>query len=328
VGASDVKKDDEDYETDEEEEKPKKRKKSKGKESASKKQKTEDSGASSADNTTDFSKPALGENELKIVTWNVASLKSILEKGFMEYLKNESPDIICLNETKVSESTYATKFTSAGYEHCCFNSCKKNPGYSGTALLSKIKPVAFTKGIGVETHDEEGRAITAEYDDFFLVATYIPNAGAAGDDKMPKDLKYRGEWDTDFLKYLNSLKEKKSVIWCGDLNVAHKEIDLKNPKTNTKTAGFTKQERDDFQKVLDAGYIDSYRLKHPNTTDSYTFWSYKFNSRAKNVGWRLDYFVASKDLESRISEVYPRTYFKISDPSPLVLHHKKTKSWK
>jgi len=217
-GASDLKKDDDEDDEDEkeeEEEKPKKRKKSAGKkESSSKKQKT-DSEASSSENTTDFSKPPLGENELKIVTWNVASLKSVLNKGFLDYLKSDDPDIICLNETKVSETTYATKFTSYGYEHCCFNSCKKNPGYSGTALLSKIKPVAFTKGIGIETHDEEGRVITAEYDDFYVVATYIPNAGAAGDDKMPKDLKYRGEWDVDFLKYLNSLKEKKirGLVW-------------------------------------------------------------------------------------------------------------------
>jgi len=192
--------------------------------------------------------------------------------------------------------------------------------------LSKIKPVAFTAGIGIADHDEEGRVITAEYDDFYLVSTYIPNAGAKGSDGWPKDLSYRTEkWDVDFLAYLTKLKQTKSVVWCGDLNVAHKEVDLKNPKTNTKTAGFTQKERDGFQKVLDSGFIDSYRLKHPNTTgEAYTFWSYKQNSRAKNTGWRLDYFVVSKDLEQRISEVYPRTYVMGSDHCPLVLHLKKT----
>lgn len=306
-----------DDEESEEKEKPnKKRKKSKGaKESDSKKQKTE------SVTETDFSKPPLGKDELKIVTWNVASLKAIMDKGFVDYLKQETPDIICLNETKVSETAFEGKFESSGYPHCYFYSAKK-PGYSGTAIFSKTKPVGVTKGIGIETHDDEGRVITAEYNDFYLVATYIPNAGAKGEDKMPKDLQYRGEWDSDFLKYLVKLKEKKSVIWCGDLNVAHKPVDLKNPKTNTKTAGFTQQERDNFQKVLDSGFIDSYRAKYPDTV-SYTFWSYKQNARAKNVGWRLDYFVTSKDLVDRIVDVYPRTYVMGSDHCPLVLHLKK-----
>jgi len=251
---------------------------------------------------------------------------TVLEKGFKDYLQQETPDIICLNETKCAENIYESKFSALGYDHCYFYAATKpNSGYSGTGLLSKIKPVSVTKGLGIADHDDEGRVITAEYDNFYLVSTYIPNAGAKGDGGWPKDLVYRTEkWDVDFLAYLNKLKATKSVIWCGDLNVAHKEIDLKNPKINTKTAGFTQKERDGFQKVLDEGFVDSYRMKYPDATgEGYTFWSYKQNSRAKNTGWRLDYFVISKEAVPRISEVYPRTYVMGSDHCPLVLHFKK-----
>jgi len=284
-----------------------------------KKQKTE---TGSVD-TVDFSKPALASDELKLVTWNVASLKSVMEKGFVEYIKQESPDILCLNETKVSEGIYEDKFSSYGYSHVHFAACSHNPGYSGTGLLSKVKPLSVTKGIGTADHDTEGRVITAEYEGFYVVATYIPNSGEKGDDKWPKDLAYRGEWDKAFLDYLLKLKEKKSVIWCGDLNVAHKEIDLANPKRNTKSAGFTSQEREAFQKVLDNGFADSYRTLHPEETDCFTFWSYRFNCRQKNIGWRLDYFVVSDDLLPRVTEAYPRRHVQGSDHCPLVIHLKK-----
>jgi exodeoxyribonuclease III len=263
--------------------------------------------------TTDFSQPPLAKSEIKIVSWNVASWKSILNKGFREYIEKENPDIICLQETKVDETAVDANCLP-GYT-AYFYSCRERPGYAGTALFTKIKPVSVTRGMGIEEHDTEGRFILAEFETFYLINTYVPNSGM----KL-KDLDYRMKWDAAFLKYLKSLDSKKPVIWCGDLNVAHEEIDLKNPTTNRRTAGFTDEERANFSKVLESGFVDTYRHFHPTETDCYTFWAYKFNARSKNIGWRLDYFVVSKRLLDKISQSYIRKYVMGSDHAPIVLH--------
>jgi exodeoxyribonuclease III len=265
---------------------------------------------------TDFTKPELKPNNIKIVSWNVASWSTIQGKGFPLYVTSENPDIICVQETKVDEKRFKSDVL-AGYE-AYFYSCKTNPGYAGTALFTKIKPLTVTKGIGIEDHDDEGRCITAEFDNFYLVNTYIPNAGL----KL-KDLPYREKWDEAFLTYLKELDAKKPVVWCGDLNVAHKEIDIKNPKGNKKNAGFSVNERANFGKVLEAGFVDTYRHLNPDQKDCYTFWSFKFNSRAKDVGWRLDYFVVSKALVPRVTESYIRKHIMGSDHCPVVLHLEK-----
>eukprot|EP00029_Vermamoeba_vermiformis_P002081 TRINITY_DN12479_c0_g1_i1.p1 TRINITY_DN12479_c0_g1~~TRINITY_DN12479_c0_g1_i1.p1 ORF type:complete len:348 (-),score=110.92 TRINITY_DN12479_c0_g1_i1:50-976(-) len=265
---------------------------------------------------TDFTKPELKPNNIKIVSWNVASWSTIQGKGFPQYLASENPDIICVQETKVDEKRFKSDLLP-GYE-AHFYSCKTNPGYSGTALFTKLKPLNVTKGIGIEDHDDEGRCITAEFDTFYVVNTYIPNAGL----KL-KDLPYRETWDEAFLKYLKELDAKKPVVWCGDLNVAHKEIDIKNPKGNKKNAGFSDKERANFSKVLEAGFVDTYRHLNPEQKDCYTFWSFKFNSRAKDVGWRLDYFVVSQTLLPRVTESYIRKHIMGSDHCPIVLHLEK-----
>jgi len=284
-----------------------------GMEPATKKVKTSES---------DFSIPEHKADEWKIATWNVASFTTIQSKGFAEYLKNENPDIICINETKVNENTVG-KFKYPGY-YAYLSSCTYNPGYSGTGLYSKVQPISVVKGIGIEEHDKEGRVITAEFDKFYVVATYIPNAGekdkATG---LPKSLDYRMEWDKAFQQYCHDLDKKKPIVWCGDLNVAHLEIDLKNPKTNRKTAGFTDQERKSFGNFLESGFVDSYRLLQPTQTGAYSFWSYRHNARANNTGWRLDYFVVSKRIAPLITQSYMRSSVMGSDHCPIVLHLKK-----
>jgi len=266
--------------------------------------------------TTNFSEPSLQDGEIKIVTWNVCSYRNILKRGFEEYLVNENPHIILLNETKISSSS-VKKNEFPGYFSYFYSGDKT--GYSGTALITKTDPISISYGIGIEEHDNEGRVITAEYDDFILVCSYIPNSGV----KL-KRLDYRKKWDEDFLQFLLAMKEKKPVIWCGDLNVAHKPIDLKNPTKNTKTAGFSKEERENFQKVLDNGFVDSYRHFYPTESDCYTFWSNRFGCRARNTGWRLDYFVVTENLlsENRITNSYIRKYVMGSDHCPIVLHLK------
>jgi len=271
----------------------------------------------------DFTEPALASDELKIVTWNVASYRTICSKGFFEdYLKLENPDILCLNETKVGTMP---ENKHPGY-HSYFYESEK-PGYSGVAVITKTEPISLKKGIGDKEHDTEGRCITAEYNNFYLVATYIPNAGAPdkGGTNMPKDLEYRMEWDKAFQKYLHELDKKKPVIWCGDLNVAHKEIDLANPSKNKKTAGFTPEERESFQKFLDTGFVDVHRHFYPNEKGTYSFWSYKSRgARDNNIGWRLDYFVASKRLVPRVTQSFMRTKQMGSDHCPIGIHLKKS----
>jgi len=268
----------------------------------------------------DFSEPPLASDELKIITWNVASYTQVCKKGFSDYLKNENPDVLCLNETKVGE---IPENKHPGYYSYFYESEK--PGYSGVAVISKTKPISLQKGIG-DQHDTEGRCITAEYSNFYLVATYIPNAGAKDKSSgMPKDLEYRMEWDKAFQKYLQDLDKKKPVVWCGDLNVAHKEVDLANPSKNKKTAGFTPEERNSFGKFLDSGFVDAHRHFNPNEKGGYTFWPYRSpTARKNNIGWRLDYFVVSKRLLPRVTESYIRSNVMGSDHCPIGIHLKKS----
>jgi len=267
----------------------------------------------------DFSVPLKQGNEIKIVTWNVAGFAAVMKKGFSDYLAQEKPDIICLNETKIKsipDGNFPDYF-------CYTNPCTDKPGYSGVGLLTKIKPITVTMGIGVKEHDTEGRCITAEYDHFYLVATYIPNAGAKGDDGWPKDLNYRMQWDVVFQDYLHKLDKIKPIIWCGDLNVAHMEIDLANPGTNKKNAGFTQKERDSFDKFLKTGFVDVHRRFNPHVKGLYSFWSYrKAGAREKNVGWRLDYFIVSERIITNISQSFFRPAVLGSDHCPICIHIK------
>eukprot|EP01119_Soliformovum_irregulare_P001652 TRINITY_DN11384_c0_g1_i1.p1 TRINITY_DN11384_c0_g1~~TRINITY_DN11384_c0_g1_i1.p1 ORF type:complete len:358 (+),score=105.55 TRINITY_DN11384_c0_g1_i1:15-1088(+) len=262
---------------------------------------------------TDFTQPAKKEGDLKIVSWNIAGFKAILGKGFEEYVTKEDPDIICLQETKIAPEGVSAELLP-GYQRHFYAAAKK--GQHGTGVFSKVAPIAWTDGIGDAEHDTEGRVITAEYENFYLVNTYIPNSGS----KL-KELEYRKKWDPKFLEYLQKLDKIKPVIWCGDLNVAHEEIDLKNPKPNkNKTPGFADAEREGFSNVLKAGFVDSYRHLYPTEVDCYTFWTYKYNSRAKNTGWRLDYFVIPQRMVPNLSDVYRRPHIMGSDHCPLVLH--------
>jgi len=264
--------------------------------------------------TIDFSTPEKDSKHLKIVSWNVAGWQAVLKKGFKDYITSEDPDIICIQETKVSPSVVPSDFLPKYHNH--FNGCTTKKGYSGTGIFSKIKPISWTDGIGIDDHDEEGRVITAEYDKFYLVNSYIPNSG-----KKLVDLDYRKKWDKDFLAYLKGLDEKKPVIWCGDLNVAHNEIDLTNFKAaKNKLAGFSDAEREGFSTVLKEGFVDTFRHFHPTEKDCYTFWSFLRNARSKNIGWRLDYFVVSKRSLDKISCHYRRPAVLGSDHCPIAIH--------
>jgi len=267
----------------------------------------------------DFTQPNLDSDEIKIVTWNVAGFSAVLKKGFEKYLSSESPDILCLNETKIN-SVPIDKFP--GY-YSYFYAAQQNPGYSGVGLLTKTKPLKIKMGIGNKDHDTEGRCITAEYDNFYVVASYIPNSGAKGDEGWPKDLDYRMEWDKAFQDYLHELDKIKPIIWCGDLNVAHREIDLENPKTNGKTAGFTPRERESFGKFLDTGFTDVHRHLFPGEKGEYSFWSYRSQSaRENNIGWRLDYFVVSNRILPKVTQSYLRRSVMGSDHCPIGIHLK------
>jgi len=260
-----------------------------------------------------LSQPAVNESQLKIVTWNVAGWKSVRSKGFEDYVKKEDPDIICVQETKINNMSQVENSFLSGWERHFYFATKA--GYSGTGVFSKIKPIQWIDGIGIKEHDTDGRVITAEFEKFYLVNSYIPNAG-----KKLCDLDYRMKWDIDFLAFLQSLQKKKPVVWCGDLNVAHEEIDLKNPKTNRKNAGFSNEERANFTTVLKSGFIDTFRHLHPKEVDCYTFWSYMMNARGKGIGWRLDYFVISQDILDKLGVCYRRPTIIGSDHCPLVLH--------
>lgn len=228
---------------------------------------------------------------MKLISWNVNGLRACVKKGFEEVFKEMDADIFCVQETKLQEGQI--DFAPEGY-HCYWNYAEKK-GYSGTAVFSKVEPVNVTYGIGIEQHDKEGRVITLEFEEFYFVTVYTPNS-----QNELERLDYRMEWEQDFREYLCELKKKKPVVMTGDLNVAHNEIDLKNPKTNKTNAGFTQEERDQFTALLEAGFVDSFRMLYPEKEGAYSWWSYRFKAREKNAGWRIDYFVVSKDWKDKI----------------------------
>ena len=229
---------------------------------------------------------------MKLISWNVNGIRACLNKGFSEFFKDANEEIFCLQETKCQPGQVELNFD--GYESY-WNSAEKK-GYSGTAIFTKVKPINVTYGIGIEEHDKEGRIITLEFEKFYLVTNYTPNAK-----RELERLEYRMEWEDEIRNYLLKLKKIKSVIMCGDLNVAHEEIDLKNPKTNKGNAGFTNEERGKMTELLNAGFIDSFRYLYPQKVE-YSWWSYMGHAREKNVGWRIDYFLVSEDIKTQIKE--------------------------
>ena len=229
---------------------------------------------------------------MKFISWNVNGLRACCEKGFSDIFRSLNADFFCLQETKMQEGQLDLAFE--GYSSY-WNYAEKK-GYSGTAIFTRHQPLSVCYGLGIDEHDHEGRVITLETEQFFLVNVYTPNS----QDGL-KRLDYRMKWENDFRKYLQELDKKKPVIVCGDLNVAHKEIDLKNPKTNRMNAGFTDQEREKFQTLLDSGFIDTFRFFYPEQEQIYSWWSYRFKAREKNAGWRIDYFLTSKRIADKLS---------------------------
>lgn len=232
---------------------------------------------------------------MKLVSWNVNGLRACVNKGFMESFKQIDADIFCLQETKLQ--TGQIELDMEGY-HEYWNYAEKK-GYSGTAVFSKQEPVSVSYGMGIEEHDKEGRVITLEYDKFYLVNVYTPNSK-----RDLERLDYRMKWEDDFRNYLLKLDEKKSVVMCGDLNVAHKEIDLKNPKTNRKSAGFTDQEREKMTVLTESGFIDTFRHFYPDKEEAYSWWSNFAKSRERNIGWRIDYFMTSRSFENELVDAF------------------------
>ena len=228
---------------------------------------------------------------MKLISWNVNGLRACAGKGFGESFKALDADVVCLQETKMQAGQLDLEFD--GYESYWNYADKK--GYSGTAIYTRIKPLSVSNDIGIDEHDHEGRVITMEFDDFYLVCVYVPNS----QDEL-KRLTYRMKWEDDFRSYVSGLAEKKGVIICGDLNVAHNEIDIKNPASNRHNAGFTDEERGKFNALLDAGFVDSWRMLNPDTV-KYSWWSYRFKARERNAGWRIDYFIVSESMKDRIS---------------------------
>lgn len=235
---------------------------------------------------------------MKLISWNVNGLRACMNKGFKDFMDSVDADIFCVQETKMQREQ--ANFVFDGYEEY-WNSAEKK-GYSGTAVFSKTKPLSVSYGLGIEEHDKEGRVITAEFQDFYLVNVYTPNA-----QRGLERLDYRMVWEDVFRRYVKELDEKKPVIICGDLNVAHNEIDLKNFKTNVGNAGFTYEERGKMTELLASGFVDSFRYLYPDKTGAYSWWSYMFKAREKNAGWRIDYFIVSKKLADRIEDavIYP-----------------------
>lgn len=245
---------------------------------------------------------------IKLISWNVNGLRACCDKGFRDIFTQLDADFFCLQETKMQEGQLDLSFE--GYTSY-WNYAEKK-GYSGTAIFTKHQPLQVTYGLGIDEHDHEGRVITLEMEKFFLVTVYTPNS----QDGL-KRLDYRMTWDDDFRAYLQKLNQSKPVLVCGDLNVAHKEIDLKNPKTNRMNAGFTDQEREKFQLLLDVGFIDTFRYFYPEQTNIYSWWSYRFKAREKNAGWRIDYFLASASLADKLKEAKIHTEIFGSDHCPV-----------
>ena len=238
---------------------------------------------------------------MKLISWNVNGIRACVNKGFIDFFNKIDADIFCIQETKCQKGQIELEFE--GYESY-WNSAEKK-GYSGTAIFTKIKPLTIKYGIGKEEHDKEGRVITLEFDKFYMVNIYTPNSK-----RELERLDYRMIWEDEIKKYLLHLNKIKPVIMCGDLNVAHKEIDLKNPKTNRHTAGFTDEERNKMTELLDAGFTDSFRYKYPDKENEYSWWSYMGRAREKNVGWRIDYFIVSDSIKDKIQDaiIYPEVF--------------------
>lgn len=245
---------------------------------------------------------------MKLISWNVNGLRSVLRKNFLEWLEAERPDVVCLQETRCTPDDIEQLWPARYATH--WNVAEKR-GYSGTAIFTTVPPISVRRGIGIAEHDREGRVLTAEYADFFLVNVYTPNS-----QRELTRLAYRQEWDRDFLKYLRGLEKKKPVVFCGDLNVAHTEIDLANPKANTKNHGFTPEERAGFSEVIKAGFIDSFR-EFEKGGGHYTWWSPMAGARARNVGWRIDYFVLSESLRPRLRSAFIQSKVLGSDHCPV-----------
>lgn len=247
---------------------------------------------------------------MKLISWNVNGIRACVEKGFMDYFKAADADVFCLQETKLQEGQITLELP--GYYQ--YWNYAQRKGYSGTALFCKKKPISVAYGMGAAEHDTEGRIITAEWQEYYVVTVYTPNS-----QEGLKRLAYRMEWEDAFLAYLKKLEQKKPVIVCGDLNVAHREIDLKNPKTNRKNAGFTDEERGCFTRLLENGFVDTFRHFYPDKEGIYSWWSYRFQARSKNAGWRIDYFLVSKALTQRLEESHIYTQVTGSDHCPVGL---------
>ena len=247
---------------------------------------------------------------MKLVSWNVNGLRACLNKGFADFFAAADADIVCIQETKMQPGQAEVNFTS--YEQF-WNSAEKK-GYSGTAVFSRLQPIAVSYGMGLPEHDQEGRIITLEYDEFQLVNVYTPNS-----QRGLARLEYRMQWEDDFRDYVGRLDRKKPVVVCGDLNVAHREIDIKNPAANKNNAGFTPQERAKMTELLEAGLTDSFRHLYPDRRDAYSWWSYMGNARERNVGWRIDYFLVSRQIQNQIREAEIRMEVQGSDHCPVVL---------
>ena len=247
---------------------------------------------------------------MKLISWNVNGLRAAVTKGFMESFNELDADIFCLQETKLQPEQISLELP--GYEQYWNSAVKK--GYSGTAVFTRVKPLSVTNGIGIEEHDQEGRVITAEYENFYLVCCYTPNS-----QRELARLEYRMAWEDAFRNYLLELDKKKPVILCGDLNVAHQEIDLKNPKTNRKNAGFSDEERAKMTELLESGFTDTFRHLYPDAIEQYSWWSYMGKARERNTGWRIDYFITSKRLDDKIQEAKIHQQIFGSDHCPVEL---------
>ena len=247
---------------------------------------------------------------MKLVSWNVNGLRACLNKGFLDFVALADADVICLQETKLQP--HQVSFELPGYR-MYFNSADK-AGYSGTAVLTRKEPLNVTYDFGDDEHRHEGRIITAEYEDFYLVCCYTPNS----QDELRR-LPYRMRWEDDLRDYLRELDQTKPVVYCGDLNVAHREIDLKNPKTNRQNPGFSDEEREKMTRLLEAGFVDTFRYINGDVTDRYSWWSYRFHAREKNVGWRIDYFIVSQRLADKVKAADIRSEIYGSDHCPVLL---------
>lgn len=246
----------------------------------------------------------------KLVSWNVNGLRACVKKGFLDVMEELDADVFCIQETKLQEGQIDLDLP----EYYQFWNYAEKKGYSGTAVFTKEEPISVQNGIGIEEHDKEGRVIALEFEEYYLVTCYTPNSQTE-----LKRLDYRMKWEDDFRRYLKDLEKVKPVILCGDLNVAHTEIDLKNPKTNRKNAGFSDEERGKFTELLDAGFIDTFRYFYPDVTGAYSWWSYRFKAREKNAGWRIDYFCVSEILEDHLAEAMIHTDIIGSDHCPVSL---------